>query len=178
MVEHKPTSFATVIAFCTPVTLLIKLIRILLKWKYIQDKNYAILAPLLRKWSCLFSLSKKFRPSHRAGVFIWENFHPGYRDVGQKSRDFGNRASPASHVNTSKFLRRKEWGGEISETEPARFTGLLKRPPGKWSKVGNKNFWPPFNFCVEIFFSVCTSRPHVNSIFDHKYGGFWKLSPD
>ena len=25
---------------------------------------------------------------------------------------------------------------------------------------------------TEIFFSVCTSRPHVNSIFDHKYGGF------
>ena len=31
---------------------------------------------------------------------------------------------------------------------------------------------------TEIFFSVCTSRPHVNSIFDHKYGGFWKRSPD
>lgn len=22
------------------------------------------------------------------------------------------------------------------------------------------------------FFSVCTSRPHVNSVFGHKYGGF------
>ena len=62
-------------------------------------------------------LSKMFRPGHRAGVFIWDNFHPGYRDL-------GNRASPASHMNTSIFLQRKEWRGEISETEPARLTGL------------------------------------------------------
>ena len=31
----------------------------------------------------------------RAGVFIWENFHPGYRDLGRKTRDLGNRASPS-----------------------------------------------------------------------------------
>ena len=39
---HKLVLFATVIALWTLVTLLIKLIRILLKWKYIQDQNYAI----------------------------------------------------------------------------------------------------------------------------------------
>ena len=70
-------------------------------------------------------LSKMFRPGHRAGVFIWENFHPGYRDLGRKNRHLGNRASPASHMNTSIFLQRKEWRGEISETEPARLTGLI-----------------------------------------------------
>ena len=71
-------------------------------------------------------LFKKFRPGDRAGVFIWENFHPGYyRDIGRKNRDLGNRASPASHMNTSIFLQRKEWRGEISETEPARLTGLI-----------------------------------------------------
>ena len=43
-------------------------------------------------------LFKKFRPGHRAGVFIWENFLPGYRDLGRKNRDLGNRASPASHT--------------------------------------------------------------------------------
>ena len=59
-----------------------------------------------------------FRPGHQAGVFIWESFHPGYRDL-------GNRASPASHMNTSIFLQRKEWRGEISETEPARLTQLI-----------------------------------------------------
>ena len=65
------------------------------------------------------------RPGHWAGVFIWENFLPGYRDLGRKNRDLGNRASPASHMNTSIFLQRKERRGEISETEPARLTGLI-----------------------------------------------------
>ena len=36
-------------------------------------------------------LFKKFRPGHRAGVF---------RDLGRKNRDLGNRANPASHMNT------------------------------------------------------------------------------
>ena len=70
----------------------------------------------------LFCL-KRFRPGHWAGVFIWENFHPGYRDLGGKN--LGNRASPASHMNTSIFLQRKERRGEISETKPARLTGLI-----------------------------------------------------
>ena len=43
MVEHKFVLFATFKAFWTLVTLLIKLIRILLKWKYLQDQNYATL---------------------------------------------------------------------------------------------------------------------------------------
>ena len=50
---------------------------------------------------------------------------PGYRDLGRKNRDRGNRASSASHMNTSKCLHRKEWRGEISETEPARLTGFM-----------------------------------------------------
>ena len=74
------------------------------------------LAAMLRKLFCL----KCFIPATRAGVFIWENFHPVYRDLGRKNRDFGNRASQASRMNTWNFLRRKEWWGEISETEPAR----------------------------------------------------------
>ena len=68
---------------------------------------------------------KTFVPVTRAEVFIWENFHPGYRDLGRKNRDLGKRASPVSHMNTSIFLQRKEWRGEISETEPARLTGLI-----------------------------------------------------
>ena len=70
-------------------------------------------------------LFKKFVLGHWAGVFIWENFHPGYRDLGRKSRDLGIRASPASDMNTSIFLQRKELRGEILETEPARLTGLI-----------------------------------------------------
>ena len=32
-------------------------------------------------------------------VFIWQNFKPAYRDL-------GNRANPPSHMNTSKILQR------------------------------------------------------------------------
>ena len=59
--------------------------------------------------------AEKFIPVTRAGVFRWENFHHGYRDW----------ARPASHINISKFLLRKEWRGEISEIEPARLPGLM-----------------------------------------------------
>ena len=53
-----------------------------------------------------------------------------FRDLANcKKRDLGKRASPASHMNTSEFLQRKEWRGEISETEPARLTGLLRGGP-------------------------------------------------
>ena len=122
MVEHKLILFATVRILRTPVTLLIKLFSILLRWKYIQDQIISFWPPSGENEAIL---SKMFRPSHRAGVSIWENFHPGYRDLGRKNRDLGNRASPASHMNTSIFLQRKEWRGEISETEPARLTGLI-----------------------------------------------------
>ena len=60
-------------------------------------------------------LSKKFRPGLQAGL----------RDLGRKNRDLGNRASPASHMNTLIFLQRKEWQGEILETEKAQFTRLV-----------------------------------------------------
>ena len=33
------------------------------------------------------------------GMFIWNSFHPGYRDLGRKVRDLGNRARLASHTN-------------------------------------------------------------------------------
>ena len=42
-------------------------------------------------------------------------------DLGRQNRALGNRTSPASHINTSIFVQRKEWRGEISETEPAQF---------------------------------------------------------
>ena len=47
MVEiSKFVLFAAVVALWTLHILLIKLIRILLKWKYIEDKNYAIFAAI------------------------------------------------------------------------------------------------------------------------------------
>ena len=51
MVENILILFATAIALFILVTLLIKLIRIFQKWKYIQDLNYAILVAMLRKRS-------------------------------------------------------------------------------------------------------------------------------
>ena len=73
--------------------------------EYIQDKNYAIFGRHVAK-AKLFCL-KMFVLVIRAGVFIWENFHHGYRDLGRKTRDLGNRASPASHMNTSKIYEGK-----------------------------------------------------------------------
>ena len=61
MVEHKFVSLPAVEALWTLVTLLIKLIRILLKWKYIQDKNFTILAAMLRMRSYIGL--KRFAPA-------------------------------------------------------------------------------------------------------------------
>jgi len=92
----------------------------------------------------LFRL-KSFIPVTQAGVFIWENFHRDYWDVGRKTQDLGNRASVASHMNTLKFLRRKEKRGEISETEPARLTGLIWRDPNRiYSHMKKKSVKLPF----------------------------------
>ena len=49
---------------------------------------------------------RRIHPGSRAEVFIWQNFQPPYRDPGWKNRDLGNRASPPSHMNTSKILQR------------------------------------------------------------------------
>ena len=125
--NYKLVSFATDVALWTLVTLLIRLIRMLSKSKYIRCKNYVIFCRYDAK-AKLFC-QKRFVPVTRAGMLIWENFHPGYRDLGRKNRDLGNRASAASHMNIWKFLRRKEWQGEVSETEQARLTGLIRRGP-------------------------------------------------
>ena len=55
--------------------------------------RYVLRAKLF--WSILI---KKFRMVTEAEVFIWENFHPGYRDLGCKNGDLGKQASPASHI--------------------------------------------------------------------------------
>ena len=95
MVERELVLFATVTALWSLVTLLIKLIRILLKRKHIQDQNIMPFWPICCESDAI--LFKRFRPGDRAGVFIWENFHSGYRDIliGRKNRDLGNRDSPA-----------------------------------------------------------------------------------
>ena len=77
-------------------------------------------------------LLKKFRPGDRVGVFILESFHPGYRDTGRKNRDLGNRASTASHMNTSIFFykekqlrgARRDLGNRASSVDRAHMKRL------------------------------------------------------
>ena len=53
---------------------------------------------------------------------MWVNFHPGYRGLGRKNRDLGNRARPVSHMNTSKFYEGKsgEARGEARSRKPSQ----------------------------------------------------------
>ena len=64
--------------------------------------------PLCRESKVI--LSKKFRPGHPS----WSVHMGKFSFRLPRRRDLGNRARPASHMNTSKFLRRKEWRGEIA----------------------------------------------------------------
>ena len=58
---------------------------------------------------------KSFVPVTRNGVFIQENFHPGYHEL--------EISVSASYMN-KRFLRREEWRGEISEVDRT----YMKRP--------------------------------------------------
>ena len=108
----------------TLVTLLIKLIRIFQKWKYKQDLNYAILVAMLRKRSyfCLKNVVPVtgLKRSHGKMLIADTNISVAKTTIS---------ASPAFHMKTSKFLQRKEWRSEISETKPARLTGFIQRNP-------------------------------------------------
>ena len=78
--QPKLVSFAAAVALWTRVTLLIKLIGKLLNWKYKQDKNYAIFAK-----AKLFCQKGFVQVTPEAVMFTWENFHPGYRDLGNRA---------------------------------------------------------------------------------------------
>ena len=58
----------------------------------------------------ILSKKKRFIPVTRAEFFIWKNFHPQYRDLGRKVRDFGNRGSPASHLKQLIFFSEEKSG--------------------------------------------------------------------
>ena len=48
-----------------------------------------------------------------------KNFQLGYRDLGRKNRDLGNRASPPSHMNTHRNFC-KEKSGEARSRKPSQ----------------------------------------------------------
>ena len=85
-----------------------------------------------------------FRPGNRAGVFIWENFHPSYRDLGRKNRDLGNRASPASHINTfdiftKKRVARRDLRNPASLVDRAHMKRPLHEPSNRAASVTRTN---------------------------------------
>ena len=64
-------------------------------------------------------------------MFIWENFHPGFRDLDRKNRDLGNRASPASHVNTFEiFMKERVAGRDLGNRASQVDRAHMKRPLG------------------------------------------------
>lgn len=89
MAQHKVVSFAIIVALFILVTLLIKLIQILLKWKYMQGKTLPFRPPCSESKA---NLTNWFRPANRAAVFRFGNFHPGCRDL------VFYRADPPSHM--------------------------------------------------------------------------------
>ena len=112
MVERKLVSFAAIVALWTLVTLLIKVIRIHLKWKYIQGKNYAILVAMLRKRS--YFVKKTFVPAGLECSYgkivipllrsrFWPAFSYEHIEIFTKERearrDLGNRASPVDRAH-------------------------------------------------------------------------------
>ena len=118
MVKHKLVSFATVVALWTLVTLLMKLIRMLLKWKYIHCKNYAILAAMIRKRSYFVKKVSSRSPGLECS---YEEIFIPFTEISVAKTEI-SVTGPARPLI---FLRRKDWRGEISETEPAWLTGLI-----------------------------------------------------
>ena len=95
--------------------------------KHTSPKNYAISATVvgIAKLFC----QKMFHPGHPGWIVIWKNFHPQYRDLGRKVRDFGNRGSPASHLKQLNFFpkkraARRDLGNRASSVDRAH----MKRP--------------------------------------------------
>ena len=144
MVEHKLVLFATVTALWGLVTLLLKQISHTLKEEiHTRPKFWPI---------CCESdaiLCKKFRPGDRAGVFIWASFHLGYRDIGRKNRDLGNRTSPAPHINTSKRVARGDLGNRASPVDRAH----MKRPWDSGWVAGR------LSFSIEVSYSFGKKVP-------------------
>ena len=89
MVEHKLVLFVTVIALWTPV-------KAYSDTPTVEIHTRQKLCYFVRGVAKAELPKKSFVQVTQVGLFIWENFYPVHRDL-------VNRASPASHMNTSKF---------------------------------------------------------------------------
>ena len=64
-----------------------------------------------------------FHPGHRTGVFIWENFHPGYRGLGRKNRQPGLSYEDID-IFTKKRVARRDLGNRANPVDLAH----MRRP--------------------------------------------------
>ena len=89
--KHKNFKFRPILASVTLKAVSLQLNGMFMMWKIQQAmQDNAIRTARIHP---------AVHPGNRDEVFIWQNFQPAYRDL-------GNRASPPSHMNTSKILQR------------------------------------------------------------------------
>jgi len=81
MVNNKLLLFATVVALWTLATLLIKLIRMLLRWKYRHGKNYAILVSVTKNRN-----GTEYTGARRSGAGVGRNGRGWCRNVAERAR--------------------------------------------------------------------------------------------
>lgn len=85
----------------------------------------------------LFCLNS-FIPAARAGVFMLENFHPGYRHLGRKNRDLGNREFSQTRPglgNRTSPINRAIWIGSNSAKQNEKIENRLRsRNVQSWTR--------------------------------------------
>ena len=91
MAKQKIITFVPFIALATVIAVLLQLNGMFIIWKIQQAKqDNAIRGSRIHPAFILVTRLKSV---------IWQNFQPAYRHPGWKNRDFGNWASPPSHMN-------------------------------------------------------------------------------
>ena len=71
---------------------------------------------------------KTFVPITRTGVFIWENFHPGYGNLVRNWTEISVTGPARLPIWTHRNVYQgKSGGGKITETEPSRLTRIIGR---------------------------------------------------
>ena len=141
-VKHKIITFTPIIALATLIAVSLQLNEMLMMWKIQQAMQDD--AKFIRR------IHPAFIPN-RAEVFMWQNFQPAYQDPGWKNRDIGHRASPPSHMNTSKMLTKD------SEVRRAR-----SRRPGQPGQPGSYEE-AQCPFCPENFRRNLIVKANVDS---------------
>ena len=147
--EHKIILFVTVRTLWTLVTLLIKLFHILLKWKYIQDQNYTILAAIWWKQSYFVENVTGLECSY-GKIFI------PVTEISFKKTEISVTGPARPLIWTHQFYKEKSgearsrkpsqpgWPGSYEEPLRINFVSIFKvftKLPESWCNEGNlENF--------------------------------------